>query len=143
MERVWVAAGPDRPHRAEDDGVQWADAIAWAALTGVGMALADLATRKGAEELYRTVVGSKPDVAIKPKASKKVSKAEPQLPGSDRTALLSDHGLQPHPQRPDRREPGRACVIEGVHRVPSRRSVASVRCARADRATARRPTARG
>ena len=44
------------------------------------MALADLATRKGAEELYRAVVGSKPDVAIKPKASKKVSKAEPQFP---------------------------------------------------------------
>jgi hypothetical protein len=82
VEKVWVAAGPDRPRRAEDEGVQWADAIAWAALTGVGMAIADLATRKGAEEVYRTVLGSKPPTSAKPKASKKVAKAEPEFPES-------------------------------------------------------------
>ena len=60
VEKIWVAAGPDRPRSASDDGVQWTDAIAWAALTGVGMAIADLATRKGAGEVWRTVIGTEP-----------------------------------------------------------------------------------
>ena len=80
VEKAWVAAGPDRPHKAADDGVQWADAISWAALTAVGMVVADLVTRKGASEIYRFVIGSEPPVSVKPKASKKVAKAEPQFP---------------------------------------------------------------
>jgi hypothetical protein len=79
VERIWVAAGPDRPRRATDDGVQWADAISWAALTAVAMAVADLVTRKGAEEVYRTAFAKTPPPA-KPKASKKVAKAEPKFP---------------------------------------------------------------
>ena len=51
VEKVWVAAGPDRPRRTSDDGVHWIDAISWAALTAVGMAVADMATRKGASEV--------------------------------------------------------------------------------------------
>lgn len=83
VERIWVAAGPDRPRRASDDGVAWADAIGWAVLTGAGMAVADLLTRKGAEEVYRTVLGVEPPPgAIKPKASKKVAKAEPRYPAA-------------------------------------------------------------
>ena len=80
VEKVWVAAGPDRPRTAADDGVQWADAIAWAALTAVGMAAADVATRKGAEELYRTLLGKEPPAGVKPKASRRVSSAEPRYP---------------------------------------------------------------
>lgn len=80
VERVWVAAGPDRPHKASDDAVQWADAISWAALTAIGMTVADLLARKGAEEIYQTVLGSKPPVAPKPTASKRVRKAEPKYP---------------------------------------------------------------
>lgn len=80
VERVWVAAGPDRPRTAAEDGVQWADAIAWAALTGVGMAVADVATRKAAAEVYRTVIGSEPPASVKPKASRRVSKARPEFP---------------------------------------------------------------
>lgn len=80
VEKVWVAAGPDRPRTASDDGVQWADAIAWAALTGVGMAIADVATRKAASEAYRTLVGSEPPASIKPKASRRVSAAKPKFP---------------------------------------------------------------
>ena len=80
VERIWVAAGPDRPRTAKDDGVQWADALAWAALTGVGMAVADLATRKGASEAYRTLLGTEPPASIKPKASKRVSAAQPKFP---------------------------------------------------------------
>jgi hypothetical protein len=81
VEQIWVAAGPDRPHKADDDGVQWADAIAWAALTAIGMVVADLATRKGAEEVYRTVLGVEPPL-VKAKASKKVAKAEPKYPAA-------------------------------------------------------------
>jgi hypothetical protein len=80
VEKAWIAAGPDRPRRASDDGVQWADAISWAALTGVSMAVADLLTRKGAEEIYHTVLGSKPPVTAKPSASRHVRKAEPNYP---------------------------------------------------------------
>jgi hypothetical protein len=80
VEKVWIAAGPDRPRKTSDDGVQWADAISWAVLTGVGMAVADLVTRKGAAEVYRTLLGSEPSASIKPKASKKVAKAEPKYP---------------------------------------------------------------
>ena len=80
VERVWVAAGPDRPRRASDDGVQWVDAIGWAALTAIGMVVADMTTRKGASELYRFFIGTEPPASVKPKASKKVAKAEPQFP---------------------------------------------------------------
>jgi hypothetical protein len=82
VEKIWVAAGPDRPRSASDDGVQWTDAIAWAALTGVGMAVADLATRKGAGEVWRTVIGTEPPQRIKPKASKRVAAAQPKFPAA-------------------------------------------------------------
>jgi hypothetical protein len=81
VERIWVASGADRPRRASDRGVQWADAIGWAALTGIGMAIADLVTRKGAEEAYRTLIGLEPPT-VKTKASKKVAKAAPRYPES-------------------------------------------------------------
>src|SRR6478672_2314372 len=80
VEKIWIAAGPDRPRTAADDGVQWADAIAWAALTGVGMAVADLITRKGAIEVYRTLLGTEPPSTIKPKASRRVAAAKPKFP---------------------------------------------------------------
>jgi hypothetical protein len=80
VEKIWVAAGPDRPRTADDDGVQWADAIAWAALTAIGMAVADVATRKSATELYRTFIGTEPPAKIKPKASRRVSAATPEFP---------------------------------------------------------------
>jgi hypothetical protein len=80
VEKIWIAAGPDRPRTAADDSVQWADAIAWAALTGVGMAVADLVTRKSATEVYRTLLGAEPPSSIKPKASRRVSAAEPRFP---------------------------------------------------------------
>lgn len=80
VEKVWMAAGPDRPRRASDDGVQWMDAIAWAALTGIGMAAADLVTRKAATETYRTLIGSEPPKTIRPKSSRRVARAAPRYP---------------------------------------------------------------
>ncbi len=80
VERIWIAAGPERPRQAADDGVQWADAISWAALVGISTAAADLLNRKGAEELYYTLLGSKPAVAARPSASRRVRKADPKYP---------------------------------------------------------------
>ena len=82
VEKIWVAAGPDRPRTASEDGVQWTDAIAWAALTGIGMAAADLATRKSAGEVWRTLIGTEPPQTIKPKASRRVSAAKPRFPAA-------------------------------------------------------------
>ena len=82
VEKIWIAAGPDRPRTADEDGVQWMDAIAWAALTAIGMAAADLVTRKAAGEVWRTLVGTEPPQTIKPKASKRVSAAEPKFPAA-------------------------------------------------------------
>lgn len=88
VERIWVAAGPDRPRHAADEGVRWTDAISWAALSALGMVVADLVTRKGAEEVYRTLVGAKPPLG-KPKASKKVGKANPIFPAATAATAAS------------------------------------------------------
>jgi hypothetical protein len=78
VEKVWVAAGPKDEKKSESEGAQWADAIGWAALTAAGMAVADLATRKAAQETYRTVFGLEPPHGkVKSKAYKKVAKAKP------------------------------------------------------------------
>jgi hypothetical protein len=79
VERIWIAAGPDRPRQASDAGVQWADAISWAALTAIGMTIADLITRKGAEEIYRSAFAKDPP-SSKPWASRRVARADPQFP---------------------------------------------------------------
>jgi hypothetical protein len=78
VETVWVAAGPKDEEKVKSEGTQWADAIGWAALTAIGMAVADLATRKAAQETYRTVFGIEPPKGkVKSKAYKKVAKAKP------------------------------------------------------------------
>jgi hypothetical protein len=82
VEKVWVAAGPDRPREAKDNGVQWVDAISWAALTGITTAAADLLSRKFAEEVYHTIIGQKPPVTARPTASRKVRKAKPKYPAA-------------------------------------------------------------
>ena len=80
VEKVWLATGADRPVPARGTGEPWADAIGWAALTGMAMGIADLVARKGAEELWHTVVGSRAPVRVKPTASKRVRKATPKHP---------------------------------------------------------------
>jgi hypothetical protein len=80
VEKVWVATGPDRPYKTKHEGVQWMDAISWAALTAVTMAAADLINRKGAEEVYYTLIGEKPPVTARPHASRQVRRAKPRFP---------------------------------------------------------------
>ena len=77
VERAWEAARPaDTPRRPTERGVRWVDAIGWAALSAAGVVAADLLTRKGAEELWRTLLGTEPPPSPRTKAQKKLEKAQ-------------------------------------------------------------------
>jgi uncharacterized protein DUF4235 len=77
VEGAWHAARPaDAPRRPNERGVRWADAVGWAALSAAGVVLADLLTRKGAEEVWRTIIGTEPPPHPKTKAEKKLEKAQ-------------------------------------------------------------------
>jgi hypothetical protein len=79
VERAWAAARPDKPSRsAKDPEAGWGDALGWAALSAVGVAVAQLVTMKGASTLWRNLVGSEPPPVQKAKADqeKKAKKAE-------------------------------------------------------------------
>jgi len=74
---AWSAArSPDTPRQPAERGVRWGDAIGWAALSAAGVVLADLVTRKGAEEVWRTVIGTEPPARPSTKAEKKLEKAQ-------------------------------------------------------------------
>jgi hypothetical protein len=61
VEKLWAAARPqDPPHSPSDPGVTWGNALAWAALSAVGIAAAELVSLKGAAEVWRTLTGSEP-----------------------------------------------------------------------------------
>jgi Protein of unknown function (DUF4235) len=80
VERVWAAARPaDAPRKPGERGVKWGDAVGWAALSGVGVVVANLVARKGAEELWRTVVGGEPPPRALTKEEKKLAKQERNL----------------------------------------------------------------
>ena len=55
--------------------VRWVDALGWAALSAVGVTLAQLATRKGAEHAFRAVTGTPPPPPEPTKTEKKAIKA--------------------------------------------------------------------
>jgi hypothetical protein len=74
---IWsTARSDDTPRKPAERGVQWSDAIGWAALSAVGVVVADLVTRKGAEEVWRTVLGGEPPARPGTKAEKKAEKAQ-------------------------------------------------------------------
>jgi hypothetical protein len=61
VERAWLAARPDDPpHKAKDPNARWADVLGWAALSAVGVAVAQLVTTKGAASVWRSLLGSEP-----------------------------------------------------------------------------------
>lgn len=61
VEKAWLAARPaDPPRKAKDPATGWPDAIAWAALSGVGLAIAELVTYQGAAKAYRALTGRRP-----------------------------------------------------------------------------------
>jgi uncharacterized protein DUF4235 len=76
VERTWVAVRPDDPPRKPTEAdVHWSDAVSWAALSAVGIVLAELITRRSSEVAYRTLTGSEPPAAKPGKAAKKLQKA--------------------------------------------------------------------
>jgi hypothetical protein len=76
VERAWKAAGPaDAPRKPTEDGVRWGDAIAWGALSAVGIVVADLVTRRSAEAAYEAITGNPAPPGKAPKSSKKLAQA--------------------------------------------------------------------
>jgi hypothetical protein len=76
VERAWIAARPtDPPRKPSEPDVRWADALGWAALSAVGIVVAELITRRSAGVAYHAITGSqppppKPDKGVKKKTSK-------------------------------------------------------------------------
>ncbi len=61
VERAWAAARPgDPPRKAKDPEARWGDVLGWAALSAVGVAVAELVTTKGAATVWRSLVGAEP-----------------------------------------------------------------------------------
>lgn len=82
VERVWSSTRPEGTLRDSDDaGVRWSDAIGWAVLSAAGVVIADLVSRKSAEEAYRTFIGLEPP-AILSKAQKKALKKDEKAAAS-------------------------------------------------------------
>jgi|SRR5690242_8849857 Protein of unknown function (DUF4235) len=71
IDRAWMAARPDRPPRgARDPNASWGDAISWAALSAIGVAITQLATTKAATKLWRKFVGAEPPPLAKAEQAK-------------------------------------------------------------------------
>lgn len=78
VEKAWLAARPDNPPRkAKDADVTFADAVTWGAMSAVGLVAADLIGRRGAEAVYRTLIGTEPPTSAS-KSPKKLKEAETQ-----------------------------------------------------------------
>lgn len=75
VEHVWAAARPaDAPRKPGERDVKWGDAIGWAALSGAGVVVTNLVARKGAEEVWRTVLGGDPPPRKLTKTERKLAK---------------------------------------------------------------------
>lgn len=75
IERGWTTLRPDDPPRKPSDpNVRWTDALGWAALSAAGVVAADLLARRGAESIWRTVLGTEPPTP-KSKEQKKLEAA--------------------------------------------------------------------
>ncbi len=76
VEKAWVAARPeDPPRKPSQRDVNWGDAIGWAALSGAGVVIADMVTRRSAEAAFRTLTGNEPPPPKPTKAEKRAQKA--------------------------------------------------------------------
>jgi hypothetical protein len=82
VEHLWRSARPNDPPRSPSDpDASWGDAVGWAALSGAGVAAAQLVTAKGAGSLWRKVMGTPPPVKRTEAAD------EPALSKAERKAL--------------------------------------------------------
>ncbi len=84
VERAWAAAGDaSRARKPSEDGVQLADAIAWGALSAVGIVVADLITRRSAEAAYSAITGNPPPAGKPSKGAKKLEQAAEKSPATN------------------------------------------------------------
>lgn len=61
VDKSWQAARPRDPqHDPKRHDTKIADALTWAAITGVGAAATKVITSKGAAEMWRVVIGTEP-----------------------------------------------------------------------------------
>jgi hypothetical protein len=76
VEKAWLTARPeDPPRKPSQRNVAWLDALAWAAVSGAGVVLADLITRRSSEVAFRAITGNEPPPPKPTKAEKKLEKA--------------------------------------------------------------------
>ena len=73
--------GTESTRDPKSASARWADALSWAAISAIGVAFAQLATRKGAEHAYRAVMGTQPPPPDPTKAEKKAIKAAAKAAG--------------------------------------------------------------
>jgi uncharacterized protein DUF4235 len=84
VEKTWDAARPgDAPRKPTEEGVQWGDAIAWGALSAIGIVVADMITRRGAAAAFEALTGTPAPPAKAAKASKKLAKASEKTPATE------------------------------------------------------------
>ena len=80
VEGTWATArSADTPRKPKDPGVRWGDAVAWAALSAAGIVIAELLTRKTAEEAWRLVMGNEPPPPKKTRAEKNLEQAQEKV----------------------------------------------------------------
>jgi hypothetical protein len=82
VERAWLAARPeDPPRKPSEPDVRWTDALGWAAVSAVGIVLAELITQTSAKAAFKAITGNEPpadpvkDEDEKPKKAKAKAKA--------------------------------------------------------------------
>jgi hypothetical protein len=68
--RAWTAARPDNPpHNPKEVQTSWGDALIFSMISGLGVAIAQLLTSKGADTLWRAVTGRPSPRPKEPKGS--------------------------------------------------------------------------
>jgi hypothetical protein len=88
VEGAWQLTRPhDPPRHPSDDGVRWADALAWGALSAAGIVAADMLTRRGAEEVWRTLLGTEPPPPKTTKAEKRLEGAQERVSDTEATGV--------------------------------------------------------
>lgn len=77
VERSWTAVRPqDPPRKPSEADVRFMDAVGWAALSAIGIVVAELITRRSTEVAYQALTGNPPPPPKPGKDAKKLAKVE-------------------------------------------------------------------
>jgi hypothetical protein len=61
VERTWLAIRPqDPPRKPSEPDVRWTDALGWAALSAIGIVVAELITQSAAKAAFKALTGNEP-----------------------------------------------------------------------------------